>query len=709
MAHKKLIATLVGCTVALAGCNSSDKENKATATQDKVTVTAMDGYLINAKIYKQDEKGTCLKDGKLLGTTNNDGQVTIEKSELSDGYCAVTDTATIDKDNPGETLTEGYTLYSPAPQLLGSVDSPVISPLTTYIHNTIKELDTSATEQEIKEAIKLAKSELAGALHLDSSSDDITTLLTSDYIEAKKTAEVKDAAESLHTMAQLLVGVNDEEQSLNKKQVINIARSLKTYGDIATGDLEKIAVYIEANINEFNKDTDEPVKEIDSNVLKEIPQPLSAMSENLRNQLSAKISEAADARSDKSASLKLSNVEITNITDNNNTEADVTYVLTQQLVGSTFDATSVVTDITFKNDVLTIPSLSFSQKGKYEFKLYVKKTIENKEYKSKSIEFDVTVTEEQVANTAPQFKANSAVVSQLLEKLVDKAEGSDAFNDEEDWSAFGLGITPAYYTFTAYNLNLAELFSDDSDEPVTVKLHLNSADFSAIEESKLPELAGPDQDTGTYSFGSGEYPIPETDSKSYRMTMYAEDKHGAKSNSGFEFTLTINSNETATITSNQNKGISNEISGGFTGTLLSAATLSKIESQIAAYLNDSRPEPVESLDALIEIDDYLCTKENECRKEKGNGGNYSLSDSTYLEIDNSEVFVTTFRWTGKKVESEQTIFLTPKTDDKEIKIYSVDSPSSVKVDDLDNYATSIKLIISPDTGSGVTVKASLAS
>ncbi|ELR66219.1 hypothetical protein C942_00276 [Photobacterium marinum] len=708
MAHKKLIATLVGCTVALAGCNSSDKENKATAAQDKVTVTAMDGYLINAKIYKQDEKGTCLKDGKLLGTTNNDGQVSIEKNELSDGYCAVTDTATIDKDNPGETLTEGYTLYSPAPQLLGSVDSPVISPLTTYIHNTIKELDTSATEQEIKEAIKLAKSDLAGALLLDSSSDDITTLLTSDYIEAKKTAEVKDAAESLHTMAQLLVGVNDEEQSLNKKQVINIARTLKAYGAIATGELEKIAVYIKGNINEFNKDTDEPV-EIDSSVLKDIPQPLSTKSESLKQQLNAKISEAADARSDKSASLQLSNVEITNITDNNNTEADVTYVLTQKMVGSPFDATSVVPDITFKNDVLTIPSLSFSQKGKYEFKLYIKKTIEDKEYQSKSIEFDVTVTEEQVANTAPQYKANSAVVSQLLENLVDTAEGSGAFNDEMDMSDFGGGILPAYYNFTAYELNLAGLFSDDSDEPVTVKLHLNSADFSTIEESKLPELTGPDEDTGTYSFGSGEYPIPETDSKSYRMTIYAEDKHGAKSNSGFEFTLTINSNETATLTSNQSEGISNETSGGFTGTLLSAATLSKIESQIAAYLNDSRPEPVKSLDTLIEIGDYLCTKENECKKVKGNGGNYSLSDNTYLEIDNDQVFLTTFRWTGKKVESEQTILLTPKSNDKEIKIYSVDSPSSVKVDDLNNYATSIKLIISPNTGSGVTVKASLAS
>lgn len=708
MIRKQLLACVIGCSIGLFGCNDSNSpKSSSTATSAKknenVTVTAMDGYLIGAKVYKQDSDGNCLVSEASLGKTDDKGKVSVKLSDLANGYCVVADTQTKDMDDNGKFLTAGYTLYSPKPSLLGTENAPVISPLTTYLHRALKDETGSKTKQEI---IETAKKELAKALQLDGDSDEITALLATDYIDAKKTASddnTKKAAKNLHTMAQLLADMEMSEK-LTKKVTINIAKATHSEFDNIIGDnqhLDKIVAILSSD-EHFEKftaeNTDEMKKVITDNINKALPKRLSVSSATLSKQLEQKIAQSIN---NSSSDLEIDNITISGINGENSSDK-VKYKLTQKIKGSA-PLPLEIKNISFENNTLTIPKLKYVQNGDYAYRLYIEKDIEGKKYTSNAIEFDVTITKKQVANSGPTFDANSETAKMLIEALAKQAENSDSFTPEQDYTDFGLGIIPASFNFDLRNRPLSPMFLDDSDSNVEVKLHANPIDFANIKEGDMPALTKRDL-PGYYNISIGTLPIPKNRVKKYRVTLYAVDSKGAVSENGLTFILTIDSVggiNKAEITSHNADEQSATTGVKIKAVMLTDSDIANIASFAKIYLNGNTTDNV-SLDSLFSVYEYLCDQENKCQQSKNLFKSFIVSDTSsdaYLKIDDSGGD-NTFKFNRNKVDSEKETVLSISSAGEPVRIYRVMNKSSVKVQDINDYYNGVKLVMSPATDGG---------
>lgn len=706
MANKVLMATFMSSIFALTGCgsdSSSSSSSDSPTNSNNVTITAMDGYLYKAQVFQQDANGICLTDEEALGTTDENGQLSVALTELANGYCVVTTTDTIDQDFPDQTLTTGYTLYSPAPRLLGTADAPVISPLTTYIQTVIDETqteDSSATEQEILNAIETAKTELSDALGLDGDSEEITKFLVADYVAADS-----EAASSLHVMAQLLVGINDQEAPADSEQIINIATAARDQiADIAenitdqtnTELLASIVVYIENNIDNFADESN--VADLSSDInnpslLAQLPQPVSFDADSLQTQLQVAIDTTSTNSGDNSVNLVLTDTTLSGITDSD--ESEITYVLTQKKSGSIWNA-DIVATASDSSQEFTINELTFNQYGTFEFEIYTQKTITNEgidtSYNSRPIAFTVEITSDQVANTAPVYNGDdSDIAIALFEELKATAEDSYIF----DGSAYGLESS---FSMTIRNNDLNALFLDDTNR---LSIASNDADAYFYYNDS----------TGLYSYSLGDITVPAEGSSSTNLTLYAIDDHGAKSEQTFNYTVVVSSDFTATVTSSTDSiedSVSEAVYGEeFIGIMLPTSYLETLEAQVESYLNGTEVESDPALEQILSLYAYQCAEDNTCVQNDGYEGAYSLNDSTYLTVDDSIVGNTKLQATGTTLSEIQYIQLVPKVNGESVSIYEVSSRTSLEISDIDDFGNFIELEISPDTGAGIIVTARL--
>jgi hypothetical protein len=721
MKNLNTLLIALGTTMALSGCGGSGGSS-AGAEDSKTTVTAIDGYLHNALIYKQNSNGDCLVNDVLLGTTDKDGQAQVNLTDLANGYCAVATLDTVDQDYPTSTVAEAFTLYSLTPRLLSQTEFPVISPFTTFIQNYVNEMtvaNPSASEDDILSAINSAKIELVAALNLDGDDEAITDMLTNDYIKFKSSADtenLKNAAANLHVMAQLLVSINDDSQKISADKVINIAKSATTQIEAIAEDrdnsstlLANIAIYIENNIDQFSDemfsdekkrstlqaDINNPVK------LAQLPTQPSIEATSLASLLTTAITNGVEATGDSTINLVLNDIEFDGIT----TEGDSTYILTQKKADSIWDteivANSAENSAEFENDIYTVKELTFNQYGTFEFELYTQKTIIDGEtdtvYNSKPVVFTVEISAEQVANTAPTYTgSDSEEATELLATLNTAAQDSYAFFDG---SEFGLDTT---FSISLRNSDLNSLFSDSNS--------------LLVESSDLGAYLSYNDSTGLYFYSPSQIVVPSEGSLSVQVMLYAVDAQNAKSEQGFSYTVTVNSDLTATVTAtdNSNSGNNNEApqyGEEFYGVMLPTSYLTTLESHVADYLNGITPEPDVSMEQLFIIYTYKCSTKNTCIQKDGYLGAYSLDDNTYLKMITKTTGVdftaTYIEATGIMISEQQTVKLTPSESDNSVKIYKVENKTSTEISDINDFGSYIKLVISPDNGNGITVAASI--
>ncbi|WP_413283701.1 hypothetical protein [Vibrio sp. MA40-2] len=736
MSQHKLILALMGCSIALAGCGGDSSNDTGTTgpitTSNNVTITAMDGYLYKAHIYKQDGNGNCLTDGESLGTTDSNGQLVVTLSDLADGYCAVTTSNTIDQDFPNQTLTENYTLYSPSPRLIDSTDAPVISPLTTYIHNAMEEAESSnsnVTEQERIDAAEQAKTQLADALGLDGNDDSITDLLASDYVAMKTQGsdDVQEAAKNLHVMAQLLVQLFDEDSSVNVTQTINIAKSAATVLDNIADDptssanrtyLENIAIYVENRIDKFgieDFESSSSLSELSSDIsnaskLAEMPQRPSVEGSALKSLFEHAISAQVAAVNDNTVNLVLPDFSISGITE----DSYASYVLTRKKVGAIWDA-ETITDASQSNGKLNISGLTFNQHGSYDFQLTSKKVLsgfsdEDETFESAPVTFTVDVTETQVANSAPVFSGTeSETATSILNNLISAAEAESAY--DPGFVLDGVVYVEPNYSFQVKSQNMAEMFTDDSGDLVTVDQHLNPSDFQGLTDlAFLIEVS-----TGMYSFNTGSLPLAEDEADTYRVTFYATDSLGAKSDTGLQITIAVNTDNTGSVTITKNNTNDNssvvtpEYSETFRAVLMTSAKKDQIRDTIIAKLNHSSLPNV-AVNQVYEITEQACSNDGVCTTpvtiELGSGSSndlvFSLSSNSYIGTTEGSGNLL-FSAIDTNVTTPETAVLSATLNGETVKIYEVDTNENL-TSEIGTYGEQFEFII--NSASDVTVNIS---
>ena len=715
MFQRKTLSILIGCTFVLAGCGGGSSSSDSSNASQNVIVTAMDGYLSNADLYALNENGICLSDETKLGTTDTNGQASIDPTLLNNGFCVVTTTETIDQDFPDQTLAQAYTLYSPTPRLLENSDAPVVSPFTTYLHDVMQEAkkeNADISEQDILTEIADAKTELANALGLDGSDEAIQDLLTTDYVKAKtdQDAGVKSGAEISHAMAQLLVKVSANSEMPNAQETVNIAKSAVDQLSAISSDLgedasveklEDIAVYVFNNIEQFSEESNvtQLKQDIDDDTkLAKMPSQLDVTAEDLSTQLTAAITAAAEASGDNSVALKLSNLELMNISDQNLSEGDtITHLLRMKKSTAVWDSEVVANtaddSAAFSNNTLTIKELTFNQYGKFDFELLVKRDIEQdgktESFESMPIAFSVDITDQQVANAAPVFVGmEDANAQQLIATLNTEAQDPDSFSDELNLPDFGIFL-PAEFTLK-YNIPLTDLeplFSDGDTTP-TINMSVNSNDLSPF-FMQIKE---------NYNFTSDAIEVPQEDSVSYDFSMFAVDSLGAKSDKAFTFTVTVNSDKTAQVTqtgqtNNGDNGGDGDTDESFLAVMLTPNQRAIIADTILNKLGQEFETPQNvNIDQIFQVTNYTCNAEGAC--ERGSTADNlavaTMSDSRYITLESDG----TFSAVGADVTETETVTLSATYDGQAVKIYEVDADYNLVTNDLDRYSSQITLTIS---------------
>lgn len=199
--------SLLACAVSLAliGCGGSDNDNNTNSQIDngnggsvdndaKVgtkTITAIDGYLINAVICNDTNNNLVCEDEEVLKTQNSKGE-TVDLVTNANGQVVVTENVnvlvkavagqTVDADT-NEVITQGYTLASHS-------DSDIVSPFST-----LASLNSMSME--------------ALADHIDVDAD----VIKSDFVAAKAVQKTSEDAKEAHLVARSVVRLLPEDLS----------------------------------------------------------------------------------------------------------------------------------------------------------------------------------------------------------------------------------------------------------------------------------------------------------------------------------------------------------------------------------------------------------------------------------------------------------------------------------------------------------------
>ncbi|RTZ17741.1 hypothetical protein EJ063_02860 [Vibrio aquaticus] len=176
----------------LSACGGSDEGSDSSSQGSSLTAKAADGYLIGANACLDMNNNKVCESSEPNAVTGDNGEFTLTgltEEQLANGVLLIEVIAgqTIDSDNPGVTLTQGYSLTAPP-------GSEFISPLTTMIQN----------EVEKGNSVEGAKASVQQKL-------GFSVDLTKDYIAQKNddtlSAEERNNYENLHRVAQVTASV----------------------------------------------------------------------------------------------------------------------------------------------------------------------------------------------------------------------------------------------------------------------------------------------------------------------------------------------------------------------------------------------------------------------------------------------------------------------------------------------------------------------
>ncbi|WP_019617017.1 hypothetical protein [Psychromonas ossibalaenae] len=207
MTHKHSLLSIFAAA-ALTGCfgssGSSSPTSPDTSNEDQTVTTtltgkAADGYLANANVCLDLNLNKICDTGEPSATTTAGGEFSlagVTQAQIDQFPLLVEIVAgeTIDEDEPGIALTQGYTLSAPA-------GFTFVSPLTTMVQN---EIEKGSTAEEAETAVQ-------GKLG--------TTLnLADDYVAGKEddslSEEDKAEFEKLHQVAQVTANVISNNMAL---------------------------------------------------------------------------------------------------------------------------------------------------------------------------------------------------------------------------------------------------------------------------------------------------------------------------------------------------------------------------------------------------------------------------------------------------------------------------------------------------------------
>jgi|GEM_PF-2506484 len=233
--------------VTLTACGGSDSSSASSNTESSsensssLTARAADGYLIGANACLDLNNNKVCESSEPNAVTGDNGEFTLDgltAEQIAQGVLLIEVVAgqTIDSDNPGVVLTQGYNLTAPP-------GSDFISPLTTMLQNEI-EKGSSIEEAKSKVQQKIGTS-------LD---------LTKDYIAAKNSAELSDtdkaAFERLHKVAQVTANImaskTDSLKEVSAGAGISEHELISLIVEEVTSVLENVVADISTNTDRFD-------------------------------------------------------------------------------------------------------------------------------------------------------------------------------------------------------------------------------------------------------------------------------------------------------------------------------------------------------------------------------------------------------------------------------------------------------------------------
>jgi len=718
MKNNKLIPVAIACSMAIAGCGGGSGENTATTSND-VTITAMDGYLSSAVIYAQDAEGKCLSNGTPLGTTNAQGQITVARSALTNGYCVVTTSNTRDSDSPNEPISETKVMYSPAPDLLGLENAAelTITPYTDYLYDVVK-AENSTDKAVLTNAVSTAKTDIANQMGI---SED---LMFTDYVALDKGTDSDGSGKKMHDMAKVLFALDSKQNPTSKNIVLNTIREVSSQlsaipdGDAGNELLDQMISLLggytsDLDVENYDPDDSSSIDLSDTTALTGMPK-LTANSNTLTTTL---VNAIDTATYDAANGLVLTGLTLNEISVENADGAKL--ILARKREGSTDQpmiiasatiGTAGSTDTaTFSNNIFDpTTDLSFGQAGTYSYSLYIEKIIDGKTYTSNKVTFNIAVSQEKCPNTAPVFAGmDSSTVATIIARMNSKSSTFDP-------SQFGLD-GPAELSVSNIDISVSEfatLFSDDAAQTLTYKAESTKSGF--VTAPNIDDFLVRLGFSQNYGFNA-KVNFPASGSESYPVTIYAEDNLGMRSENSLEFTITVNSNKEASIVANTSDGgpgdSDNGSSEGITviAAMLKTSYVENLVSQVQYIVNNLSTDPgATSVDSIIYPNQYSCNStSNICTKSADVSGTvtYTISDNSLLEI--GEVTVDGISNTIRKIiaksgatlNAPMTIRVTPTTAGGDaIRIYTGSNlgrpdTATQNVDDVTSYGTAIEFTI----------------
>ncbi len=691
------LSAAISATLLLAGCGGSSSSDSV----PMANITAIDGYLSQAKIYKQNEDGQCLSNVEPLAVTNDQGQAAVILADLEAGFCVVADDSTIDMDHPEAPIAMGFTMYAPELSLLGQVDDTVISPFTSYLQEVLKDakaLDSAIGTEELQTTINQAKIDLLSAFDLESDNANISDLLTTDFIAAKTATNntVQTAAHKLHRLAQVIVNITAQNQVIpTSEQTVNLAIVLEIELQDEDADLDKLATFLAPRIDELSDSNNIPeLKGIVSDpvLMDQIP-VISAEVASLSQQLTNAI-EDADGDYDENLGLPLINLVLEGISiANNDIDNGITLQLKKSKIDSDWDAEVVASTneegTNFSNGMLSIDELIIKQSGDFVYRLTIDKQIDDNTYTSNVIAFNLNIAESVVPNQAPEYAGNEAEQSEALITLMDEAVNDVyAIFDPNDYDLEG----DAELSLDSGFVELTELFSDAQQQTIEFVVVANAADFANISADEQPDLFCFD------SLGcslSTTVPVPSEGESSYRMQIWALDSIGAMSAKALDFTLTIDADKIRSVTFNygsDDSGDNNSNYGTpFNGVMMKQSQLDAAGTQISMPLKGEEPDY--EVSQMFAVKEYQCNNEDKCVETSTviAMAGYTIEDNPYLIINNGFIVAT-----DTAVSETTTVSLTPNFSGDNVKIYLVDAEQTIVEGGIENYGQQLSLELSPN-------------
>ncbi|MGR5133995.1 thrombospondin, partial [Vibrio alfacsensis] len=216
MFRKSQVAIAISSSLVLSACGGGGDDVAPVTPEpsNSMTVTVIDGYLQNAKVWleKKDNLNYILEEGEISGTTDKNGQVTLDVSSLEDvnAYQLITLAeagVAIDLDH-GKPIARDL--------MMTAYQGDLITPLTTLIEAKVR---TKSGEMSADSAYQAAIVEVSQALGVSQST------LISDYIaspadDAKKARQSAVSLVTSQVMPASVEGIQQFNDLIDKAEQV---------------------------------------------------------------------------------------------------------------------------------------------------------------------------------------------------------------------------------------------------------------------------------------------------------------------------------------------------------------------------------------------------------------------------------------------------------------------------------------------------------